>query len=363
MRPAMSRSVFSLALAGLAVITQLTSAQIDFECPEADGLFAHPEQCDRYFECRNFRVKRKLCADGLVFDPNKVLSEEPCDHQQNTKHKCRGKPNLQPPKPGDRYCPRQNGVFPSPDVTECGRFYSCLNGVGKVQQCADGLYYEEEIGTCDWARTSKRKGCLSESRRAENRQNSNGGSNKRRNNNRPAFKFDDNNQAKISDPLPNGFQCPGGKLGVHPALPHPTSCRLYYVCLNGVTPNEAGCTSGVVFNERTGKCDDPANVPGCENTYEKKSKSRGSQSSSSLRRGNPNSSSSQKKNTADKSDDDIDPEQFARILELLTNPKLKNILRPEIADALEDNLSVLQKTDSFEAQRCVLNQRFCLMEV
>merc|ERR550532_2480546 len=120
----MSRSVFSLALAGLAVITQLTSAQIDFECPE---------------------------ADGLVFDPNKVQSEEPCDHQQNTKHKCRGKPKLQPPKPGDRYCPRQNGVFPSPDVTECDKFYSCLNGVGKVQQCADGLYYEEEIGTCDWA--------------------------------------------------------------------------------------------------------------------------------------------------------------------------------------------------------------------
>ena len=91
------------------------------------------------------------------------------------------------------------------------------------------------------------------------------------------------------------------------------------------------------------------------------SKSRPSQSSSSLRRGNPNSSSSQKKNTADKSDDDIDPEQFARILELLTNPKLKNILKPEIADALEDNLSVLQKTDSFEAQRCVLIQRFCLL--
>ena len=53
-------------------------------------------------------------------------------------------------------------------------------------------------------------------------------------------------------------------------MPHPTSCRLYYVCLNGVTPNEAGCGSGLVFNERTGKCDDPANVPGCENTYEEK---------------------------------------------------------------------------------------------
>ena len=93
------------------------------------------------------------------------------------------------------------------------------------------------------------------------------------------------------------------------------------------------------------------------------SKSRPSQSSSSLRRGNPNSSSSQKKNTADKSDDDIDPEQFARILELLTNPKLKNILKPEIADALEDNLSVLQKTDSFEAQRCVLKETFCPINI
>ena len=48
---------------------------------------------------------------------------------------------------------------------------------------------------------------------------------------------------------------------------------------------------------------------------------------SSLLRGNPNSSSSQKKNTADKSEGDIDPEQFARILELLTNPKLENILK------------------------------------
>ena len=161
----MSRSVFSLALAGLAVITQLTSAQIDFECPEADGLFAHPEQCDRYFECRNFRVKRKLCADGLVFDPNKVQSEEPCDHQQNTKHKCRGKPKLQPPKPGDRYCPRQNGVFPSPDVTECDKFYSCLNGVGKVQQvtkiAADIYFVSSRATVAVWTKASKfsRRGC------------------------------------------------------------------------------------------------------------------------------------------------------------------------------------------------------------
>ena len=129
----MSRSVFK-TLAFLVVTSSgLTSALVDFKCPEAEGLFAHPDQCDRYFECNNFRVRRKLCADGLVFDPNKVESEDPCDHLQNTKHKCRGKPKLQPAKPGDRFCPRQNGVFPSPDPTECEKFYSCLNGVGAVQ--------------------------------------------------------------------------------------------------------------------------------------------------------------------------------------------------------------------------------------
>ena len=139
MRVAMSRSVFSLA----CLVTTwfgLTSALLDFKCPEADGLFAHPEQCDRYFECNNFRVRRKLCADGLVFDPNKVESEDPCDHLQNTKHKCRGKPKLQPAKPGDRFCPRQNGVFPSPDPTECEVFYSCLNGVGAVQRVRKKSY-------------------------------------------------------------------------------------------------------------------------------------------------------------------------------------------------------------------------------
>ena len=47
-----------------------------------------------------------------------------------------------------------------------------------------------------------------------------------------------------TEALANGFRCPGGKLGIHLALPHPTSCRLYYICHNGVTPTEAGCSSG-----------------------------------------------------------------------------------------------------------------------
>ena len=54
---------------------------------------------------------------------------------------------------------------------------------------------------------------------------------------------------------------------------------------------------------------------------------------------------------SDSNDDSIDPDQFAKILELLTNPKLKKILKPEIADALEDNLSVLNTEPDTEAVR------------
>ena len=54
-----------LTIGGLLASLVLTKAQVDFDCPEPDGLFPHPEQCDRYFECKNYRVSRKLCADGL----------------------------------------------------------------------------------------------------------------------------------------------------------------------------------------------------------------------------------------------------------------------------------------------------------
>ena len=61
--------------------------RLEWDCPEPDGLFPHPTQCDRYFHCRNGIVNRKLCADGLVFDPDKDATfEEPCDLVQERYH-------------------------------------------------------------------------------------------------------------------------------------------------------------------------------------------------------------------------------------------------------------------------------------
>lgn len=277
--------------------------------PGSDGLFPHPEYCDRYFECQQGKlIKRKQCEDGLVFDPDKNPEEDPCDHLHNVKDRCKRRPKLQIPKPGDGYCPRQNGVYPSPDPGECDRFYSCLNGVGSSQQCAEGLHFDPSIGTCVWARESTRKGCLSANKRAQQNEATK----------KPLLP--DPDAEKEGESLPNGFKCPGGKLGIHPALPHPDSCRLYYVCLNGVTPNEAGCVSGLVFNPDTAKCDDPKNVPGCEDTYETKKRT-----TTTTQR--PNSRNSNKIN-----EDSVD--DLAKLLTLLSNPKLKTFLKPEIADVL-----------------------------
>ena len=74
-------SILLLAILGIVEAAD----RIEFECPEPDGLFPHPVQCDRYFHCRRGIVNRKLCADGLVFDPDKDATfEEPCDLVQES---------------------------------------------------------------------------------------------------------------------------------------------------------------------------------------------------------------------------------------------------------------------------------------
>ena len=128
--------------------------------------------------------------------------------------------------------------------------------------------------------------------------------------------------------LSNGFKCPGGKLGLHPALPHPTSCRLYYVCLNGVTPNEAGCGKGLVFNPDTSKCDVPVNVPGCEDTYEKKKpKRQSSRGRGVTRQRKPAAAAPEQSPAGGGGDGELDLNQFAKFIEILTNPKVKCEIR------------------------------------
>merc|ERR1711892_1580794 len=233
-----------------------------FKCPSFTKLtsdpfvYQDPDQCDKYWTCVKGESKRSLCPDGLVFHPGKEDGEDPCDQKQNVPDKCEGRPKLQRPKPGDGHCPRQNGVYPSADPFECDTYYSCLNGKASPTKCVQGLHYSDVIGTCVWPRESGREDCASDDEES-------GGRRKKP----KSMKGPDATTRKPAEALSNGFKCPGGPIGVHPALPHPTDCRLYYVCLDGLTPSDAGCTKGKVFNPTTQQCDSPGNVEGCEFYY------------------------------------------------------------------------------------------------
>lgn len=47
-------------------------------------MFPDPEQCDRYFECKNGVPKQFDCPDGLVFDKN-ITRANKCDVPFNVK--------------------------------------------------------------------------------------------------------------------------------------------------------------------------------------------------------------------------------------------------------------------------------------
>ncbi|XP_055615026.1 protein obstructor-E-like [Toxorhynchites rutilus septentrionalis] len=210
------------------------AGDIHFECPRENGQFEDPYQCDKYYECSDNHASELLCPDGLVFDP-KIKSDNKCDQPFNVD--CGDRKELQTPKPSG-VCVRQNGHFPHPDSSVCNIFYNCVNGHELEVTCAAGLHFNPKTASCDWPETSGRVGCRSEA----NKQ------------------------------LDDGFQCPtdfrqidgNGQMITHHTYPHPDDCTKFYICLNGVEPRQGACHAGLVYNEEIQRCDEPENVPGCE---------------------------------------------------------------------------------------------------
>jgi hypothetical protein len=178
-----------------------------------------------------------------VFDET-IKRFNKCDQPFNVD--CGDREELQEPQPVNKYCPRKNGYFAHPDPSVCDVFYNCNDGEYIEQKCTGGLHFDEYTGTCVWPDTAKREGCAPEKKQ-----------------------------------LTDGFQCPtekvndaSGQVIAHPHFPHPSDCQKFYVCLNGIEPRELGCAAGEVYNEETTRCDNPENVPGCEDWYAEDAKSK-----------------------------------------------------------------------------------------
>lgn len=136
--------------------------------------------------------------------------------------------NAEPPI-STPHCPRLYGLFA--DTANCRVFYNCWNGVASSYECPPGLAYDNDQRVCVWADLVDR--C---------------------------------DQSEVSD----GFVCPdpteADQPGHYTRHAHPTDCRKFYVCIEGVA-RPYGCSFGTVFNVDSLQCDEPDNVSGCEKYY------------------------------------------------------------------------------------------------
>ncbi len=178
----------------------------NYNCPEPNGRFPDPEQCDKYYICKKGEAEEILCPEGLLFD-NSIPNREKCVLPHNVD--CGAREFVQDRAPGsDPRCEKANGVFNHDDPRVCNKYLNCDKGVAFEMPCPDPLYFDVEIGGC------VRQENLSEyAKRCS----------------------EENDYLEI-----DGFKCPGGDtigpqglLQQHPVYPHPNDCQFYFTCYFG----------------------------------------------------------------------------------------------------------------------------------
>lgn len=222
------QAAIELARKAEATAASLAAANsgLNYRCPDSFGFFRHHKSCDKYWACENGTATLKLCGNGLMFDDSDPKREN-CAYPFSVD--CGAdRVDLEPPI-STPHCPRLYGLFP--DTANCRVFFSCWNGEASKYECPPGLAYDNEQRVCVWADLVER--C---------------------------------DQSEVSD----GFVCPDptevDQPGHYTRHAHPTDCRKFYVCIEGVA-RPYGCSLGTVFNVDSLQCDEPENVSGCEKYY------------------------------------------------------------------------------------------------
>ena len=109
----MIKFLSTLLLVSLTVQAQdddfaFEGSAFNFQCPEPNGLFADPEQCDLYYVCEDNVASPELCEDGLLFDDSR-RNKERCVLPHGVD--CGAREFVQQPQEGiDPRCPRANGT-------------------------------------------------------------------------------------------------------------------------------------------------------------------------------------------------------------------------------------------------------------
>lgn len=157
------------------VLFSLFSTIYGFDCPEPNGIFADPLNCQWFYTCSNGVPDHDKCDRKLMFD--EVIKV--CNFEEMVECGDRPKPGSSTPEPTTTtksttttpsttapttttattnpppttteyqfHCPTASGLFPDP--FNCQWFYSCSNGKAVHDKCDSHLLYDEEFKVCDF---------------------------------------------------------------------------------------------------------------------------------------------------------------------------------------------------------------------
>ncbi|XP_041974047.1 protein obstructor-E-like [Aricia agestis] len=130
-------------------LTHLPQVVMTPSCENIRNAYIDQGLCDSYTECRNFKPIKRVCPDGLNYNPAAKWPAYPCSYPNEAP--CLGRQQILVPKPTAE-CQRQYGIFPSPKAAanECGRYVICSAGYAYDMTCPLGLAFNPATSSCDW---------------------------------------------------------------------------------------------------------------------------------------------------------------------------------------------------------------------
>jgi len=221
-----------------------------FKCPTEEGLYPHPSDCAKFYECSGFLAWLLHCDADLLFNP--AIGQ--CDWPANVK--CSNAPASQEglPKqsrgqeiigPGNYSC-TENGAFPHEEL--CEYYYDCWEGEAMLGRCTDTYLFDLTYMGCNYPNSVN----------CGDRIRPNGTTN-------PTTKKPPTTTTRLPGSGPTDgpgegeFECPE----FEGLFPNPADCKTFYQCLEFI-PFLNECPFPLVFNPEFLVCDFISNVPSCQ---------------------------------------------------------------------------------------------------
>ncbi|XP_035233812.1 chondroitin proteoglycan 2-like, partial [Stegodyphus dumicola] len=132
-----------------------TLVPVELRCYE-DGIYENHQDCGRYIVCSSGVAHEESCPEGLHFNSEKKICEDPCDaHCDSTiweqcgwptpREWC-GRQALDGSIPEDFRC-SSDGIYQNNG--SCDTYIHCSNGMPYKQQCPKGLHFGPKIQRCE----------------------------------------------------------------------------------------------------------------------------------------------------------------------------------------------------------------------